>query len=149
MKEYADADFAALMESLKQTRWFSMALYAPLFLVFVAVPEFVMGLFGDAFRSGGSLLLTMAIGQLIYASTGLAGLMMNMIHREKEEFWITLLATLLMAALIAVLGSHFPVLGIAMGFGAGLGLKNLVSWWMVNRYLALMQSPAGLAGSQQ
>jgi O-antigen/teichoic acid export membrane protein len=148
-KEYADADPAALRQSLKQTRWFSMALYAPLFVVFVAVPEFVMGLFGDAFRSGGMLLLAMAVGQLIYASTGLAGLMMNMIHREKEEFWITLVATLLMAALIAGLGSQFSVLGIAIGFGAGLGLKNLMSWWMVNRYLALMKTPAGLAGPQR
>lgn len=145
-KEFADADSAALQQSLKQTRWFSMALYAPLFVVFVVAPEFVMGLFGDTFRSGGMLLLAMAIGQLIYASTGLAGLMMNMIHREKEEFWITLVATLLMALLIAGLGSQFSVLGIAVGFGAGLGLKNLMSWWMVNRYLALMKTPAGLTG---
>ena len=63
--------------------------------------------------------------------------------------WITLVATLLMAALIAGLGSQFSVLGIAIGFGAGLGLKNLMSWWMVNRYLALMKTPAGLAGPQR
>lgn len=148
-KEYTEGDPVALRQSLKQTRWFSMALYAPLFVVFVTVPEWIMGLFGDAFRSGGMLLLAMAVGQLIYASTGLAGLMMNMIHREKEEFWITLLATFLMAVLIAGLGSQFSVLGIAVGFGAGLGLKNLMSWWMVNRYLALMKTPPGLAGPQR
>lgn len=142
-KEYADYDSAALILSLKQTRWFSMALYAPLFVVFIAAPEWVMGLFGEGFRSGGNLLLAMAMGQLVYASTGLAGLMMNMIHREREEFWITLVATVLMVVLMAGFGSQLSVLGIAIGFGVGLGLKNIMSWWMVNQYLDSMKTSTG------
>jgi O-antigen/teichoic acid export membrane protein len=146
-KEYADANGPALKQSLKQTQMFSMVLYAPLFVLFVATPEFVMGLFGEPFRAGGSLLVAMAVGQLVYASTGLVGMMMNMIHREHEEFWITLGATVLMAALVAGFGSQLSVLGVAIGFGVGLGLKNVASWVAVRRYLALIHAPTSPAPS--
>jgi hypothetical protein len=74
-------------------------------------------------------------------------MMMNMIHREHEEFWITLGATMLMAALIAGFGSQLSVLGVAIGFGIGLGLKNVASWVAVRRYLALIHLPPSPARS--
>lgn len=147
-QEYADSDANALRSSLAQTRWYSMALYAPLFIAFISFPEWVMGLFGASFRQGADLLLAMAIGQLVYASTGLAGLMLNMIHREKEEFWISLGATILMAALITGFGSHWSALGVAIGFGIGLGVKNLISWYMVNQYLLTIKIPSKLVTTE-
>lgn len=142
-KAYVGRDIVALKSSLRHTQWLSLALYAPLFLIFVFASGFAMSLFGAEFRAGGSLLTAMAIGQLIYASTGLVGMMMNMIHREKEEFWISLASTVLMALLISTLGYFYAVMGMAIGFGLGLGLKNLASWFAVRHYLALIepQSP--------
>lgn len=137
-REYASRDKKVLSDSLKQTQLLSLALYAPLFLAFTFFPGFVMGLFGSEFTSGGALLVSMAIGQLLYASTGLVGLMMNMIHREKVEFWISLIATVVMCLLIMVLGHLYSVLGVAIAFGIGLGMKNLASWFAVRHYLDMI-----------
>lgn len=132
---YSERDFQALAYNLKQTRVYSMVFYAPLFVVFTALPGFAMGLFGEEFKRGADLLMIMAIGQLVYSSTGLVGTMMNMIHKEREEFMISLCASVLMILFVYVLGRTYGLYGVAVGFGLGLSLKNLISWWRVSYYL--------------
>jgi len=132
---YASHDVAQLKRDLRQTQLWSIILYAPLFLLFFFAAEFTMSIFGSEFRTGGVFLWVMALGQLIYASTGLVGFMMNMIHREREEFLIMLLSSLLMLAMILILGHRYGAVGVAAGFGAGLAVKNLISFFMVHGYL--------------
>ncbi len=134
-KEYAASDVTSLKNSLQNTQLISLALYAPLFLIFIIFPETAMGLFGAEFTPGAPFLIAMACGQLIYASTGLVGMMMNMIHKANVEFWISLSATALLTLLILTMGHFYSTWGVAVAFGVGLAVKNLASMIAVRYYM--------------
>lgn len=135
-KAYAANDAVELKKALNQSRIASMLLFLPVFILFLALPEWVMGLFGEAFRAGAGHLVVMVSGQLIYASTGLVGLFLIMTHRAELELKIAIVAIVIMAALIFVLGYFFGIDGVAWGFAAGLAFKNMLSLYFVFRHQA-------------
>lgn len=137
-REYADRNVVGLRKALGTTQRLSILLLGPLLLSYMLIPQWLMGLFGASFVSGDKLLFAMAAGQLIYASTGLVGYMMNMIHREKIELAIMLFSTVVMAILMWALGSELGAYGIAIGFAMGMGFKNLASLVAVRHYLKLI-----------
>ncbi|MGB0465959.1 MAG: lipopolysaccharide biosynthesis protein [Pontibacterium sp.] len=139
-KAYAAGDTADLKRALQQSRIGSLLLFLPVFALFIAVPDQVMGIFGEEYRSGSDLLIVMITGQLIYASTGLVGLFLAMTYRARLELKISFSILVIMAALIAGLGSLYGITGVAWGFALGLALKNLVSLYFTQRELAGLQA---------
>lgn len=138
-RSFAAGDIAGLRSALAQTRWLSLALFMPVGALFLVFPEQVMSIFGDEFRSGGEWLVIMVLGQLVYSATGLVGLCLNMIHHEKEEFFIALGCSILTFLLIMVLGAQWGTSGVAAGFALGLASKNLVSLGFVSYHLNRMR----------
>ena len=138
-REFADRSVQGLRQALKITQQMSLLLLGPLLLAYVLLPEILMALFGQDFASGANLLRWMALGQIIYASTGLVGYMMNMIHRDRFELAILISATAVMALMIGLLGTRYGVQGIAGGYALGLSLKSLTSFFAANHYLKLIK----------
>ena len=139
-RDFAVGNVEGLRQGLRQTRLISMLIYFPLFILFVLIPGQVMQIFGKEFASGGQWLLVMALGQMVYASTGLVGYMMNMIHQDRQEFWIMLSASIFMLISIVVLGHWFGTTGVAGGFAMGLAMKNLTSMYFAHYHLRKMSS---------
>ncbi len=124
---YANGDAEALKRGLKQSQLLSLLIYLPLLIAYTVFAEPVLAFFGEEFKAGKELLWIMVAGQLINTATGLVGFMMNMIHQERQEFYIQLAVTLLMLLLIVTLGHWYGVIGVAIAYATGIVVKNITS----------------------
>lgn len=134
-RNYNSKNYAQLYHDLKITAYISMACFAPLFVVFIFYPTEILGIFGPDFTEGASWLQIMALGQLVYSATGLVGLMMNMIHKEKLELALMSISAAVMLTMMLMLGYLHGMTGIAIAFACGLAFKNLISLFFVRKML--------------
>jgi O-antigen/teichoic acid export membrane protein len=134
-RNFNDRHFQELQNDLKKTAYLSFAMFAPLFVAFIAIPEWILGIFGSDFEAGADWLRVMAVGQLIYSGTGLVGLLMNMMHQEKLEMILMLVSACVMLLLMLLLGHLYAMMGIAIAFATGLAFKNLLSLFFVRKIL--------------
>lgn len=134
-RNYNNKNYALLYEDLKKTAYISMGMFLPLFLIFMIFPSEILGIFGADFRAGAHWLQIMAAGQLIYSATGLVGLLLNMIHKEKLELMLLVLSSVLMVIMMLILGYLYSITGIAIAFAVGLAFKNLVSLFFAHSIL--------------
>ena len=142
-RDYANRDASALIAGLKQSQLLSVLVFLPILLVFTFFSEQVLGLFGEEFKAGKEILFILVVGQLLNAATGLVGFMMNMIHQEKQEFYIQLATTILLLVMIYLLGSLYGVIGVAIAYAIAIVFKNLASLIFSLYHLNAMQRLAG------
>ncbi len=108
-----------------------LVIASPVGLIALAVPEWVLGLFGPEFTSGALALQFLAVGQLFNVLAGPVGIALIMQNRERTVLQVEGLATVLGLALAVWL---LPAWGVA---GAGLGLlvasliRNSLNWSFV------------------
>ncbi|TNF99090.1 MAG: hypothetical protein EP297_06450, partial [Gammaproteobacteria bacterium] len=140
-RDFANGDVAALKRGLRQSQILSLLIYSPMLIAFTLFAEPVLGLFGNEFTAGKELLWIMVAGQLLNTATGLVGFMMNMIHREKEEFYIQLAVAIFVFGLILILGKMYGVMGVAIAYATGVAVKNLTSLAFSQFYLNAMEEP--------
>lgn len=129
------ADGRRLGRLLTLSQGASLALYAPVFLACVVFPEPILGIFGDEFRAGADLLRILAIGQLVNAATGLAGIFVQMVDREAEGLRASLVSLVVLVGLCAGLGVAYGPAGVALGYATGLALQNLLMIAIARRSL--------------
>jgi len=139
-RDYANGDIDALKRGLLHSQLYSLLIYAPILFIFIFFAEPLLGIFGEEFINGKELLWVMAIGQLLNSATGLVGYLMNMIHQEKQEFYIQLWVTLFVLLLIILLGTYKGVMGVAIAYAIGIAVKNIVSWYFSLHHLNRMKS---------
>ncbi len=105
------------------TRWI-FALSLPFFIITVMFSSQVMKIFGAGFVAGGGALVILALGQLVNASTGAAGIMVLMSGRSKLELLNVLTALVVDALLCYLLIPRYGINGAAIANMASLGLVN-------------------------
>jgi O-antigen/teichoic acid export membrane protein len=135
----AAGDPKRLRRDLLTSQGLSLAVAAPAFGVFLAVPGEVMAVFGSDFRAGAGLLTILIVGQIVNAGTGLAGYLLQMAGHERTEFRINLVAAGTALGLFGILGSAFGIHGIALAVTASVCIKKGASWvmaWSVTRPMA-------------
>ena len=102
-------------------------------LVFMILPGFVLGIFGEQFRVGASALAILTVGQFVSVATGSVGYILIMTGREKVERNIAVsfatLNLILNVMLVPVLG----IVGAAISTSASLGVRNLVAYAVLRR----------------
>ena len=138
-RAFANHDVAALRKGLRQSQLLSLLIYLPIFIALTFFAEPVLGLFGDEFIAGKEILWIMVAGQLINTATGLVGFLLNMMHKEKQEFYIQSGVTFLVFILILILGYSFSSIGVAIAYAIGIVVKNLTSLFFSLHYLKLME----------
>lgn len=134
-QKFEQRDITGLMGDIRETQVISMVLYAPMFLAFMLVPEFILGLFDEEFKSGADLLRVMAMGQLAYAAFGLSDFVLNMANREKVYLWINLGSTALMFVLSYLLMSVLGTLGAAIAVAVSVACKQGFAYIASRRFL--------------
>jgi len=142
-RDYANNDAEALKQGLKHSQILSMLVFIPMLIVFTLFAEPVLGIFGEEFKAGKEILWILVVGQTINAATGLVGFMMNMIHQEKQEFYIHLTTTIMLTPMIFLLGNLYGVIGVAVAYASALVIKNLISLIFSLYHLNAMQRLAG------
>lgn len=134
-QKFEQGDISGLLGDIRETQLISMVLYAPLFLAFMLVPEYILGLFDEEFKSGADWLRVMAIGQLAYAAFGLSDFVLNMANQEKVYLWINLGSTALMIVLSYLLMSNLGTLGASIAVAVSVACKQGFAFLATRRFL--------------
>lgn len=138
---YHEGRTAELAQLARQGAVIGMTIAAPLLLVCLLTPEWVLGWFGEEFRAGAPLLRIIAAAQLVNVATGSVGFLLNMTGHERLMRNIALVCSCTGLALFFVLPSLFGAIGAAMALAFVLVTQNLTAMFFVWRRLGIWTLP--------
>lgn len=142
---YTKGDMQAFGHVVRGSAKLAAFIAAPLFLVFMLAPEFIMGLFGEEFRAGSNALLIVAFGQYFNVAVGPVGLALIMSGCEKAMRNAVFAGALVSVIANVCLTPFYGVVGAAWAASAGLVFMNLLCLYMVWRMLGVWSLPVGEA----
>jgi O-antigen/teichoic acid export membrane protein len=119
----------------QRAAFWTLALAAPLILIFLVFPLEILGLFGQQFLPGAWPLRLFAIAQLINVATGqVASLLIMTGHEKWMRNNIAASAAFNLAGNL-ILVPFLGALGAAISTVFCIALLNLIAWWLVRRKL--------------
>jgi O-antigen/teichoic acid export membrane protein len=111
---YARHEPQRLQSLIRIATWGSAALGVPIALALIAGGPWLLRLYGEGFDSGHTVLVLLALAQLVVGMVGsLAGYMLTMTAHEREAAWIIGLSALLNILLALVLTPIYGPIGTA------------------------------------
>lgn len=117
----------------KVTLWSTMGAM-PLFLIMMLWPQFLLGLFGQEYVAGATVLRILAIGQFVNAATGPVGFTLQMTGRERSYASITLVLMVVTVVGDLLVIPIYGDVGAATVTASGETLKNLLMYWQVRKH---------------
>jgi len=108
---------------------------APLFVVALVFPYWVLGLFGPDFVAAVPALRILALGQLARIGTGSVGVILVMTGQESVSLWISLASLALLAVTGWLLIPLWGLAGAATASALALAVRNLVMAAVAHRSL--------------
>ncbi|MGB2337140.1 MAG: lipopolysaccharide biosynthesis protein, partial [Alcanivorax sp.] len=138
---YYQGKHAELSRLARQGSLLGIGIAAPLLLVCLLFPEWVLHWFGEEFRQGAPLLRVIALAQLVNVAAGSVGFLLNMTGHEKVMRNIALICNALgllgFWLLIPLLGP----MGAALALAFVLVCQNLAALVFVWRMLGIWTLP--------
>jgi O-antigen/teichoic acid export membrane protein len=107
-------------------------------LVLIIWSEEWLGLFGEEFRKGKIALIILVISQLINASTGSVGILMNMSGHQKKLRNIIVTASIISFCIYIILIPLYGIIGAAIGCLISNILVNITAVIFVHRKMNLL-----------
>ena len=138
---YHRGELGALGRLARQGALLGFVIAAPLLLLCLVAPTWVLGWFGDDFQQGANLLRIIALAQLVNVATGSVAFLLNMTGHERLMRNIALLCNSLGLACFFVLPQLFGALGAALALAFVLVTQNLLSLFFVWRRLGIWTMP--------
>ncbi|WP_161796802.1 lipopolysaccharide biosynthesis protein [Halomonas sp. HG01] len=138
---HREGNILALGRLARQGALLGVAIAAPLLLVCLLVPGWVLGLFGSEFPQAAPLLRILALAQLINVATGSVNFLLNMTGHEALMRNIALICNAIGLSMFFVLIPLFGPLGAAMALAFVLVVQNLVALYFVWRKLGIWTLP--------
>lgn len=138
---YAQGNHRALGALTCNAARLGALLAAPILLLFVVAPEWVLGFFGPGFKGGAIVLTILAIGEFINVATGSVGYLLIMSGYEKLVRNNVVVAAILIAALNVILTPQYGIIGAASATAIGLAAMNLISVALVYWKLSIVTLP--------
>ncbi len=117
---------------------------APVLLLLIVFPGFIMGIFGQQFVRGWGVLAVLAIGQFINVSTGSVGFLLIMCGEERVYRNNTAFAAIVNVALNVLLIPRWHALGAAVATATALATLHLTAAFLVWRRLRIQPFPLTL-----
>lgn len=124
---YFDGDYVGLESLARQGVKVGLALSAPILIVFIAIPEWVLGYMGDEFKSADKLLRVLAVAQLINVGTGSVGFLLNMTDNERIMKNIALFCSFSGIVVLLILIFFFGLMGAGLGVVYTLVIQNCLA----------------------
>ena len=138
---YAQRDYETLGTLARNTAKWMALLASPILFVFVLMPSWVLGVFGQDFTAGANVLAILAIGQFINVATGSVGLLLIMTGHEKLMRDNIVACTVLSVALYVVIVPRYGASGAALVKSITLAIMNLISVGLVYGKLSILTLP--------
>ena len=141
VRDFARRKATLLRRHFLQTRIYAVALYLPIFLVFIGAGKFFLRLSGPDFTQAFPLVVILAVGQLIKSSMGLGEFFNLMTNAERFEISASFITLVLTLTLGIFLGGRSETIGIAIAVSITLAFKNLISVVRANRTIRRLEVP--------
>lgn len=138
---YGQGDYQSLGSLARSVAKLMTLLAAPVLLVFILAPSWVLRLFGPGFASGAPILMILSLGQFVNVVTGSVTYLLIMCGHEKLTRNNVTLYAILNVILNAVLIPKFGIVGAAVATATSLALMNLTAVALVYRKLAIVTLP--------
>lgn len=134
---YRRGDKKALAATARGSAVMTTILAAPLLLVFIAAPGWIMGFFGQKFTSGGTALSILAIGQFVNVAAGSVGYLLIMsgkenVHRNNMAFNLAV-----SIILNFILIPKYGIIGASIATSASVILINITASVLVYKHLSI------------
>jgi O-antigen/teichoic acid export membrane protein len=138
---YAQKDYKSLSILARKSAQLMTCLAAPVLLLFVIAPSWVLGLFGPGFVSGAGALSILAIGQFVNVATGSVGYLLMMSGHEKLMRNNIIFSAALNILLNAILIPKYGISGAATATAVSLAMMNLISAGLIYWKLSISTLP--------
>lgn len=138
---HARGETRKLAEMARKSTLLITLLTLPILAPLLAVPEWVLGLFGPEFRVGGTALMILVAGQLVKVVTGPVGYLLMMSGHEKLMRNAIVVAGTANVVLNVVLVPPFGILGAAGATALSLAGLNVASAILVWKTLGIVTLP--------
>jgi O-antigen/teichoic acid export membrane protein len=103
----------------------------PVCLFIWLFPSFLLGIFGEQFKTGSAALIILAGGSLVNALTGSVGVLLQMTGRQKEYNYIVITAAGINIALNIILIPAYGIIGAAIASASSKILQNIAAAFYV------------------
>lgn len=127
------------LHGLRRVALFSVRLMllaaVPVLALMLALPEWLMGFFGQEFIAAAPALQILAVGQFVNVATGSVGSLLSMSGHEKLLRTNVLIAALLGVVLGLTLIGPFGIIGAAVATASAVAMQNLLGVVQVRRVL--------------
>lgn len=120
-------DSSSLKSFTKITSKMNILLSAPVFLIILLFPDFLLGLFGSEFLPGKTALLILAVGQFSNAAAGSVINVLNMTGKQVLAQNIILITALINLVLNAILIPKFGINGAAIATASSTIIWNMLA----------------------
>jgi O-antigen/teichoic acid export membrane protein len=108
---------------------------SPLLLLLVFAGNWVMGLFGEDFKQGGTPLAILALGQSVNAMTGSVGILLMMTGHGREILKVSISSVILMTICAPFFISRFGIIGAAVASSIVIAYMNILLTFAVKKQL--------------
>ncbi|MEL7444653.1 MAG: oligosaccharide flippase family protein [Pseudomonadota bacterium] len=131
----ARADRVAVTKAIRTASLMGIAVCLPLYLALMIFPESILALFGPEFTRGADAMRILATGQLINVAFGPIGGSLAMMHKERANLIITMIAAAISIAVIVLTVETYGMAGVAAGVAVNALLFNGLAWIVMKRHL--------------
>lgn len=107
------------------TAWL-VAISWPIFGLAAAFAPWLLGLFGDGYEAGSTVVVILSVAMLVATACGVVSIVLIMAGRTVWNLWNTLVALVLNIGLDLVLVPSFGIAGAAIGWAVALLAANLL-----------------------
>jgi O-antigen/teichoic acid export membrane protein len=138
---YTHKDYDSVHRIVKRFSLLITLASTPIFIVLIFQGDFVMGMFGDSFAKGGTVLSVLALGQAITTVTGLAGFLLIMAGHENDVQNTSVVALIVLVIMSIVLIPSYGMIGAAWATVIATACSNLLSAFIAWKRLNINVMP--------
>ncbi len=124
-----------------------LAIAAALIVLFgIMFSKSLMGIFGEDFRTGGTVLTVILAGQFINVATGSVGMLMMMTGQERRFKQLILTSSGVLIVLCFLLIPQFGGIGAAVAIAVSTAILNLSALYIAQQWLGIQVGPLPITG---
>lgn len=138
---YSQGDMCELAMTARKSTLLMITFAAPILFLFLVAPNWVMGIFGNEFKTGGLLLSILAVGQFVNVATGSVGYLLMMTGNERLMRNNTLAAGVLTIILNLLLVPFWGPIGAALATTVSLSVMNISAFYLVWKKIGILTVP--------
>ncbi|WP_433245651.1 lipopolysaccharide biosynthesis protein [Streptosporangium sp. CA-135522] len=137
VRALAEDDLARARELYQSATVWLVLLTWPIWLGYAALAPWLLGLFGDGYASGAPVALVLAMTMMFATACGMVDVVLTAAGHTGASLVNLVAAIAVTVALDAWLVPACGALGAALGWAAGMLVKNLLPLWGVHRRYGL------------